>query len=268
MQHRSSRDWVFAAVAWLMFAGAIAGIFTFAAATEDAPADDGGLWAGITALFFGPPLAIGGASLVIFGWRRRIKNAFGLAGWSFGVIVAAFMLLFVSPGFLHGPRYLLMGSARGTLAEVARLDAAWVEITPAFVDTSQIGQATDTSSDSKGRSRTRQSVVAPILTAHGERDPDAAREPAVLFLCDDDADELRAAARGGGTVAGRMYRPDFLELRAMDEVKRARGTAAPRCVVPGRTGSRFWAIAWILVVLVASTAGSALVRYTRAPPSR
>ncbi len=264
MKQRSTREWGFAAIAWLMVAMAIVGLSLFAAATQFASTDDPGVWLPALTLLLGPALVIGGASLAIFGWRGRIQNALLLAGYIVGVVLVTFMFVVNIPGMLHGPRSLVLGSTSGTIAEVAERDAAWVELTPAFVDVSQIGTATSSSMDKQGRTTTWVRYVAPIRAAHGERDPGApANEAVVMYVCDDDEDDVRAAATTPGTVAGRMQRADALEVSAIAKLQLPGGPGVAQCVVPGGRGS-FWIIAWVVLMLAVATAGSALMLGSRA----
>lgn len=264
----SRRQWLFFAISWLLFAIAITLLSFFAAATEDASAGDGSLWAGIAALFLGPSLLVAITSLALFGVSRRIKNAFGLVGIGFGLMLLC-VIVVTKPQLLHGPRSFLFGSASGSPAAIAATDAAWVDVSPAFVDTTRLGYATHTTTDNEGRSSTRSSAVAPILTAHGESDPTLlAAERVGLFLCLDDKDDVIAESRGNGTISGRMHRADFLELEAMDDARVTNRIAAPRCVVPGRGASRIWFALWIAVILTGATVGASLVTGFVAPARR
>ena len=261
----SRREWTFAIISGVIVAIGVLGMSLFAAVSQDAKASDGRFWLALVILLLGPPLLVGATSLLMFGARRRIKNAFGLFGIGVGIQFFAVMAMNI-PGVLHAPRLLALGSARGAPAELANIDAAWVDVTPAFVDLTRTGRATSTHTDSKGHSSTRESAVAPILTAHGELDPSAITDERVeLFLCQGDLDDVRAFDRGNGTISGRMQRADFLDLQAMEDAKIAHRADVPKCVVPGRGWGVFWIVLWVLIVLVLVVSGSALLVAVKAP---
>lgn len=258
----SRKRWWFFANAWLIFAAGLFGMFLFAARTETATGDDIGFWLLLAAMFLGPPTLIGIVSLALFGATGRIKNTLGVIGCGAGIMVATVMTMAIKPaGMLHGARTIVYGSAAGSPADIAKTDAAWVDVSPAFVDTTRMGAAVSSRTDSKGNRSTRSRAVAPILTALGERDRAAsASEQVALFVCLDDVDDVRDAARGNnGTISGRMHRADFLELEAMADARVEKRIETPRCVVPGRGASAFWFVLWILVILAGATGGAALV---------
>ncbi len=264
----SRRDWVFAGVAWLVLAVGALALAILMATTEGAPAS-GRLFGFIAVVMLGPALLIGAASLAVFGIRGRVKNACGLAGLTIVVMVVAMMLMMIHSGMLHAPRYLAYGKLFGTVAEVADKNAASVEITPAFVDIRRIGHGLETSTDSEGRTSATHRYVSPIVSASGERDlAQADGEPIVLFLCDSDEDNLRAAAERSGAVSGRMHpvvsRAERLAIENVPNLVRGPGT--PQCVVPGGGWAVVWVLLWILLMLVVSVGGTVLmvaVRMTR-----
>lgn len=264
----SRRDWVFAGIAWLVFAVGALALAILMATTEGAP-PSGRLFGLIAVVMLGPALLIGAASLAVFGVRGRIKNACGLAGLTVGVMVVAMMLMMIRSGMLHAPRYLAYGKLHGTVAEVADKDAASVEITPAFVDIRRIGHGSQSSTDKDGRTSTTHRYVSPIVSASGERDlAQADLEPIVLFLCDSDEDNLREAAERSGPVSGRMHPAvSGAERLAIEKVPNlVRGAGTPQCVVPGGSWAVVWVILWILLMLVISVGGSVLMVAVRAPP--
>jgi hypothetical protein len=261
------RQWVYFAITWVLFVVSIVGLFLFSAVADDSNGGSTNFWIGLVVVLVGPPILVAITSLSLFGAFRRIKNAFALAGCAFGVMFFAVFSIAVRPaGMLHGARSIMLGSAAGSPSEIAATDAAWVDVSPAFVDTTRIGRATHTSTDNEGRSSTRGRAVAPILTAHGEADPALlAAEQVALFVCLDDREDVIEASRGNGTISGRMHRPDWLELQAITDARIEDRTAEPRCVVPGRGASVFWIVLWILVVLVGGTGGAAIVTAVAAP---
>ncbi len=258
--------WIFFAITWLIFAAGIFGTFLFVALTETASASDVGFWFLAIGLLLTPPILVAIVSLVIFGATRRIKNTFGVFGCGVGLVFVTIMAA-SKPAMLHGARSIVYGTASGSPAKIGATDAAWVDVSPAFVDTTRVGYATYTTTDNEGRSSTRSRAVAPILTAHGEADAaTVAAEPAALFIClDDREDVIEAAQNNHGTISGRMARADFLERQAMDDAKITNRVEAPRCVVPGSGASTFWVIVWILIILGGATGGAALVVSVASP---
>lgn len=262
----TKRQWLFFGLTWLVFAISIFALFLFGAIADDSNGGSSGFWIGLGVSFIGPALLVAITSLLIFGARKRIKNGFALFGCGVGVMFFATMCIAIKPaGMLYGARTIAFGSASGSPAEIATTDAAWVDIEPAFIDVSRIGYATHTTTDSEGRSSTRRRAVAPILTAHGEADPAAAAEQVALFVCLSDKDDLRAESMSKGTISGRMFPADMLELQAIDEARVTNRIAHPRCVVPGRGASAFWLAIWILVMLAGATGGAALVTAVASP---
>jgi hypothetical protein len=256
------RQWFYFALTWLTLAAAIFTFFLAVALTETATAKDKHVWITLVGTLVGTPIFVGWLSLRIFGVTDRIKNAFGIAACVLGVMLLVVICIAIKPGgMLYGARTIVYGSASGSPTQIAKTHAAWVDVSPAYVDTTRIGRATSTTTDSKGKSSTRSRAVAPILTAHGESDPSLiAAEEVALFICLSDRGDILEAARGNdGTISGRMHQADFLELQAMDNASVENRIEEPRCVVPGRGASVFWYVLWILIILAGATGGAALV---------
>jgi len=136
----------------------------------------------------------------------------------------------------------------------ARPDAAWGRIEPAYVF-GAIGTGVYTTTDSHGRTSTSSRSCSPIV-------PEVPWSgPVTFFLCGDH-DELTAAGRGPGFVAGRITPATGMEYDAVQDLSR-RGIlvdTAPRAVTATVGGPEatfaLGVIGLLLVIGLGSLAGA------------
>ncbi len=237
-------------------------VVTVLAVLVEERGEEPALLAGLIVAMLVPPVLVGSAALAVFGRRERVADAVWttVIGWVVMVMTGA--LMGSHAPLLHGARWVMRGTERGSVTAIARSRASWVEVTPALADLARMGHGITTSTDNEGRTSRTERYVVPIVTVLGERDPDAmAAEDVHLFLCDDSDADLRAHGPGNGTITGRVAAPDSTEKVAIADLgARARTAPVHRCVTltygGGTATGVFWLVLGVLIVLVAVSIGS------------
>lgn len=250
------RERAFAAIAGLVYLGALIAALGMAVLVDET-ADEPTVWTGLMLVLLGAPFVVGALSLVMFGARFRTQQLLatvGLGVFALGTVGAFFVYI---PATIQGARWILRGSERGTVAQIATSRASWVEVTPAIADTDQIGEGEVNSYDVRIRyTRTYRRYAAPISAPTGTAEAAGADAPVTLFLCARDRDDLLAQARGG-TIRGRMAAPELADGRAIESLRdRVRIAPNPRCVRATLGGGASTGLGW-LVVSVAMMLGAA-----------
>lgn len=251
----TARALAFAALVALLVAGTavvVISLFTY----MDGPGPDEGpievaFWAAVAWAFLGPGTVAWAAARLL-----RAPGSAGTAGAVAGVIALGVV---VAPGFFPGlqdaPRFLVGGTASGTLEQVrAQPGAAWGRIEPAYV-LGAIGTGVYTSTDSQGRTSTSSVSCSPIVPAVPWDGP------VTFFLCGD-RDDLSTVGRGPGFVAGRITRATGMEYDAVQDLSRSGilVDVAPRAVTATVGGAEatfaLGVIGLLLVIGVGSLGGA------------